>query len=200
MRGAFPILSCEEAKAFEAAYFAGNESREWTAMCAAGLAVARGIARDFEEIGPWPQRVRVLVLAGKGHNAGDAFIAAGELRGLRPDIAIEIDVLFALGERGLRPLARRAWNDLEATGAASILRGGSDWAASYDVVIDGVFGFGELRPDALFRVLRPNDPMVVEPRRLSTKEQIGSVFEVDGETWIQTGLNYDLHRVLLAPG
>ena len=145
MRGALPILGCEEAKAFETSHFAGDEAREWTAMQAAGRAVARGIALDFEEIGPWPQRVRVLVLAGKGHNAGDAFIAAGELRGLRPDIAIEIDVLFALGERGLRPLARRAWNDLEATGAASILRGGSDWAASYDVVIDGVFGF-QFRP------------------------------------------------------
>src|SRR5688572_931841 len=110
MHGAFPILTCEETKAFEAAHFAGDEAREWTAMQAAGRAVARDIARDFEEIGVWPERARVLVLAGKGHNAGDAFITATELCRQFPDTQVE--VVLACGERVLRPLALRAWREL----------------------------------------------------------------------------------------
>ncbi len=141
MHGAFPILSCEEAKAFEAEYFAGDEAREWTAMQAAGRAVARGIAADFSETGAWPATARVLVLAGKGHNAGDALIAATALRERFP--GTRVDVVFALGERGLRPLALRAWNELAQ--GARVLRNAGEWAAGYDVVIDGVFGF-QFRP------------------------------------------------------
>lgn len=140
--GAHPVLSCEEARAFEAAYFAGDETREWTAMRAAGLAVADGIAADFAEIGPWPAAARVLVLAGKGHNAGDALLAAAALRNRYPDT--RVDVVFALGERGLRPLARRAWEAL-ATTARVVRERDGEWAASYDVVIEGVFGF-QFRP------------------------------------------------------
>ncbi|MBC8009189.1 MAG: NAD(P)H-hydrate dehydratase, partial [Burkholderiales bacterium] len=139
MHGAFPILTCEEAKAFEAAHFAGDEAREWAAMQAAGRAVARGIVRDFAEIGGWPERARVLVLAGKGHNAGDACIAATALCLRFPDTRVE--VVLACGERALRPLALRAWRDL-APHAGRIepaaITGG-------DVVIDGVFGF-QFRP------------------------------------------------------
>ena len=141
MRGAYPILSCEEAKAFEATYFAGDDGREWTAMQAAGRAVATGIAADFSEIGGWPAGARVLVLAGKGHNAGDAFIAATALRENFP--GTRVDVVFALGERTLRPLARRAWAELAP--GTRIVRTDSDWAADYAVAIDGVFGF-QFRP------------------------------------------------------
>ena len=71
-----PILSCEEDRAFEATYFGGDEAREWTAMQRAGRAVGAAVQRDFQEIGAFPAAARILVLAGKGHNAGDAFIAA----------------------------------------------------------------------------------------------------------------------------
>lgn len=143
MHGAHPILSCEEAKVFEAAYFGGDETREWSAMQAAGRAVAEGIIADFAEIGPWPRAARVLVLAGKGHNAGDALIAAFALRARHP--GVEIDVVFAFGESALRPLARRAWGALETH--ARVLAGGARaaWEPAYDVVIDGVFGF-QFRP------------------------------------------------------
>lgn len=141
MHGAFPILSCEEAGAFEAGHFAGDEAREWAAMRAAGRAVAEGIARDFSEIGAWPARARVLVLAGKGHNAGDAFIAAAELRRIFSDTHIDIDVVLAAGERALRPLAARAWREL----APHARRVRPEEIGDGDVVIDGVFGF-QFRP------------------------------------------------------
>lgn len=163
MHGTFPILSCAAAQAFETDYFAGDTEREWLAMKAAALAVANAVLRDFEEVGGFPSRpqARVLVLAGKGHNAGDALLAAGELRSRYP--ALRIEVLFALGEQNLRPLAQRAWLALESAPGANPVtkitkstldntfatagkspRDKTD-ANVYDLVFDGVFGF-QFRP------------------------------------------------------
>ncbi|CAM3029125.1 NAD(P)H-hydrate dehydratase [Rariglobus hedericola] len=135
MNAAHPILTCAEAKEFEATLFAGNEVAEWAAMQQAGRAVADAILKDFEEICGFPNEGTVLVLAGKGHNAGDAMIAAQRIVERYPLTCVE--VVFLLGERTLRPLAQRAWRDLQPTAAkrtAAKMR-------SYDVVIDGVFGF-----------------------------------------------------------
>ncbi|HEY8932133.1 MAG TPA: NAD(P)H-hydrate dehydratase, partial [Rariglobus sp.] len=125
----------------------------------AGRAVADAILRDFQEIGKFPPDARVLVLAGKGHNAGDALIAARHIVEKHPRARIE--VRFVLGERALRPLAQRAWRELaSALGGSS--RGNeagpvcvSPSPASsprllresdrYDLVIDGVFGY-QFRP------------------------------------------------------
>lgn len=139
MQGAYPILSCEQAGVFEAEFFGGDEAREWTAMQAAGRALAAAVAEDFGEIGGWPTReARVLVVAGKGHNAGDALIAAEALHARFG--AVAVDVVFVFGERALRPLARRAWDEL-STRARRVRADASDWAAGYDLCIDGVFGF-----------------------------------------------------------
>ena len=79
-------------------------------MRRAGQAVAAAVIEDFREIGGFPPQARVLVLAGKGHNGGDALLAAQTLLEKFPDAAV--DVIFALGERTLRPLAFRAYRDL----------------------------------------------------------------------------------------
>ena len=71
-----PILSCDAARAFETEFFRGDEAKEWAAMQRAGRAVAAAVVRDFLEIGPFPADARILVLVGKGHNGGDALIAA----------------------------------------------------------------------------------------------------------------------------
>ena len=146
IHGAYPILSCEQAAKFEAAYFAGDEAREWAAMQAAGRAVAAGIARDFEEIGGLPTAPRVLVLAGKGHNGGDALLAAAALREARPETRIE--VVYAGGALAFRPLARRARECIEKVATP---RTAAQLAGCYDVVIDGVFGFN-FRPPLEARV------------------------------------------------
>ncbi len=163
-----PILSCPEAAEFERAFFADDAAREWTAMQQAGRAVAEGILTDYAELGPWPQHARLLVLVGKGHNGGDALIAAQAILEKHPHAQAEI--VFVFGPRALRPLAARAWRELqEAMGervrvirAAEIgstvgrgLRSAPlDIAASnrpgaesrpYHVAIDGVFGF-QYRP------------------------------------------------------
>ena len=113
MLDSHPILSCEESRAFEARLFGGDEEAEWPAMQRAGRAVAAAVLRDFEEIGGFPPLGRVLVLVGKGHNGGDALIAAQAVLARFP--AARAEVVFVLGERALRPLAARAWRELTHT-------------------------------------------------------------------------------------
>jgi NAD(P)H-hydrate epimerase len=107
---AHPILSCAEARELEAKLFAGDEAKEWPAMQQAGRALAAAVLRDFEEIGGFPVEGRVLVLVGKGHNGGDALIAAQAILEKIPGARAE--VVFVFGERALRPLAARAWREL----------------------------------------------------------------------------------------
>jgi hydroxyethylthiazole kinase-like uncharacterized protein yjeF len=139
-----PILTCAEAAAFERAFFAGDEAREGLAMERAGGAVAEAILRDFLEIGGFPASGRVLVLAGKGHNGGDALIAARHLLEKFPSARAE--VLFVFGERGLRPLAQHAWRELAhaARGRVTSIPAGG-LASAYDLCLDGIFGF-QFRP------------------------------------------------------
>lgn len=113
----------------------------------AGAAVAAGIVEDLREIGGLRAGVRLLVLVGKGHNGGDALIAAGELLQRFPDA--RADIVFVFGPRGLRPLAVRAWRELaqsarERVGTLSPSEVGRQGAA-YAVALDGVFGF-QFRP------------------------------------------------------
>jgi NAD(P)H-hydrate epimerase len=144
-----PILTSEESGFFEKDLFAGNDTAEWNAMRDAGAAVASAVLRDFEEIGGLPGAPRVLVLAGKGHNAGDAMIAARAILEKLPSATA--DVVFAFGERSLRPLARRAWRELfDAVSDRVKPRSGVRIAGvkaffepnrCYDLCLDGVFGY-----------------------------------------------------------
>jgi NAD(P)H-hydrate epimerase len=151
--GTAPILDCDAAKALEARLFEGDETREWAAMQQAGRAIARAVREDMGEAGGFPVRGRVLVLVGKGHNGGDALIAATGILAAFPSASA--DVLFAFGERSLRPLAARAWRDLlqSATRRVRVLaslppgREVAPGASAFALCLDGVFGF-QFRPPA----------------------------------------------------
>jgi len=142
-----PILSIEETRSLETRLFGGDEGREWAAMQAAGRAVAGAALRDFDEIGGFPPCARVLVLAGKGHNAGDALIAARVILERFPRARAE--VVFPFGERSFRPLAWRAWRELAECDAKGEGRVSTVTAASlaggFDLSLDGIFGF-QFRP------------------------------------------------------
>jgi NAD(P)H-hydrate epimerase len=139
-----PVLSGDETRRLEKRLFAGDEAKEWSAMRRAGRAVADAVLGDFREIGGFPPQARMLVLAGKGHNGGDALLAAQAILDLFP--AVSVDVIFALGERALRPLAFRAYRELaQAAGARLRVRAVTDLAKGYDLCLDGVFGF-QFRP------------------------------------------------------
>jgi hydroxyethylthiazole kinase-like uncharacterized protein yjeF len=142
--GSHPILSCDEARELEKRLFGADETLEWAAMERAGRAIGAGVLADFQEIGAFPEAARILVLAGKGHNAGDALIAAAFI--LERVKAARLDVCFVLGTHDLRPLAARAWRALTHGYADRVTEvSPSRWSAQYDVSIDGLFGF-QFRP------------------------------------------------------
>jgi hydroxyethylthiazole kinase-like uncharacterized protein yjeF len=139
-----PILTNEEAGALEARLLGRDERKEWKAMLLAGKSVAEAIMADFSEIGSFPAAARVLVLAGKGNNAGDALIAAREILERFPKATC--DVLFAFGSRGLKPLAARAWRGISESSRSRVRAADADrLSPGYDVAIDGIFGF-QYRP------------------------------------------------------
>ena len=148
--GCPPMLSCDEARAWEARLFGGDGAKEWPAMQRAGRAIAAAALQDFGEIGGFPAKGRLLVLVGKGHNGGDALLAAHAVLEKFPEAQAE--VIFVFGQRTLRPLAARAWRELaqamrERVVAAGEPRGG------YALSLDGVFGF-QFRPPAEPRVVK----------------------------------------------
>ncbi|MDB6093511.1 MAG: carbohydrate kinase, YjeF related protein [Verrucomicrobia bacterium] len=141
-----PILSCAQAGRLEGRLFGGDEVREWPAMQRAGQKIAAAVLADFQEIGKFPGNARILVLAGKGHNGGDAMLAAAAILRIFPLARAEI--LFVFGERVLRPLAARAFRELaQAAGGRANAMAGGQVSGPYDLCLDGVFGF-QFRPPA----------------------------------------------------
>ncbi len=135
-----PVLSCEEAGSWERQFFGGEESREWPAMRRAGVALARAVLADFEEVGGFSGEGRILVLVGKGHNGGDALIAARVIWEQHPRVVVEVRLVF--GERRLRPLAARAWRELFAVGMGRVRAVRSEAVAGrYELCLDGIFGW-----------------------------------------------------------
>ncbi len=137
-----PVLSCAAAKAWEAGLL-GDETAEWSAMWKAGDAIAAAILEDFREIGGLPAEARILVLVGKGHNGGDALLAARALLVARPQARAVVVLCF--GADKLRPLARRSLGDLQASAAGRVQVCPPDQAlnagAAYELCLDGIFGF-----------------------------------------------------------
>jgi hydroxyethylthiazole kinase-like uncharacterized protein yjeF len=100
----------------------------------AGLAAAR-LARDLARDG-----LPVLVLAGPGNNAGDAFVAARWLK----TWWFEVHLVF-LGDRATLPAdAAAACDAWLASGGATIAE--IPAGGNYGLVIDGLFGIGLTRP------------------------------------------------------
>lgn len=137
-----PVLSCAEAKAWETVLLK-DEASEWDAMQRAGRSLAAAIVQDYREIGGMPDDARILVLAGKGHNGGDALLAARVLLQAHPHASVVVILCF--GAETLRPLAGRSldWLLRDAAGRVEV------WAAEkalapdqrYALCLDGVFGF-----------------------------------------------------------
>ncbi|HYC73200.1 MAG TPA: NAD(P)H-hydrate dehydratase [Opitutaceae bacterium] len=141
-----PVLSCAEAKAWESQLLR-DEAAEWAAMQHAGAAIADEIVQDYREMGGFPGNARILVLVGKGHNGGDALLAAGEL--LRKYPGASAEVVFAFDQDSLRPLAARAWQPHRESNRVRVSPGLADpaaQAATYDLCLDGVFGMQFRRP------------------------------------------------------
>ncbi len=141
MRGVHPILSAAQALAHEQRVLGEDEARVWSAMCEAGRRVGLAALADFSELGAFPARGRILVLAGKGHNAGDALLAAREI--LRRQVEARVEVVFVHGTSELRPLTDRAWRLLQEEAPERVQQyvfRGRDSLPSYDLCLDGIYG------------------------------------------------------------
>jgi len=155
MKFLHPILTCAESATLEHQLLGDDEDAAWQAMHRAGSRLGCAIHQYSQEPGPAAGNTRLLVLCGKGHNAGDALVAARELLTL-PGLT-EITVVFAFGTEPSRPLVQRALRflredaggrlrvinyeqrlsgNIEAT--TSLLQGGH--AQPFDIVIDGILG------------------------------------------------------------
>jgi len=141
-----PVMTCAEAKIFEKEFFSRNEISEESAMKTAGTLVGEAVVREREKIS------HLLVLAGKGHNGGDAIRAATTIFS---KTACQIFlVFFAVDETALAPLTRKFFDEFlsvvpaekrrvvflpekKSSAFAEILK----FAASPRVVfLDGIFG------------------------------------------------------------
>jgi NAD(P)H-hydrate epimerase len=145
LQGALPVLSCEEVRRHEERLYGGDPEREWEAMQAAGAGVAEALLGDLAEIGGLPSAGKLFVLAGKGHNAGDALLAAGAILERHPGATAT--VLPVYGEGALRPLAARALRRLRDGSPARVRPAGADGPiGDHDVCLDGLFGYSYRPP------------------------------------------------------
>ncbi|MEO6995924.1 MAG: NAD(P)H-hydrate epimerase, partial [Lacunisphaera sp.] len=137
-----PVLDCAAAGKWEKRLLK-NEQSEWSAMRRAGAAIARGILNDFREIGGFQNQAALLVLVGKGHNGGDALLAARWL--LKEFPGATADIFLCFDEASLRPLAKRSLGELMGEAGKRCRRIGfpqlKAGSAAYDLCLDGVFGF-----------------------------------------------------------
>lgn len=145
MKFIHPILSCAEAQELERLLLNGDEGREWTAMNKAGRSLGIRVVDDFGEVGYFPECGRILVLAGKGHNGGDAILAADEI--LKVKTKAKVTVVLVLGDRGLKPLVRRSLDLLLRNGGEQVeVLSWRDNAVErldkveWDICLDGILG------------------------------------------------------------
>jgi NAD(P)H-hydrate epimerase len=138
----FPVLTCAEARAWEANLLKDEEA-EWHAMQEAGEKLAHAVLEDFREIGGLPSGARLLVLVGKGHNGGDALLTARAILGHDPDAHANVVLCFGAGE--LRPLVGRSLDRLkaDAPGRVKLLPppAALNPEQPYALCLDGIFGF-----------------------------------------------------------
>ena len=160
-----PIVSAAQMRDAEEAAFARGVEVE-SLMDQAGAGLARAICRLF------PTPGNCLVFVGKGHNGGDALVAAAHLK----RAGWKIDIRLAFPEPACNELTRKKFRALRELGSDSTtgpcLHGGT-------IILDGLLGLGANR---LLR--EPIRTSAIEINRLR-REQNAFVFAVD----IPTGLD-----------
>lgn len=164
------IVSCREMKEIEAKAFASGVEAEALMECA-GRQIAQAVCQFFPVPGV------CTVFYGKGHNGGDALVAARYLA----DVGWQIELAPVYPENGLAPLTRKKleeFNDVSALPA----KGWNPLAPQ--VALDGLLGIGAKGP------LRPEIEAAVE-QMAALKSRGAYLFALD----IPTGLDGDTGEV-----
>ena len=140
-----PIITPAQMRAAEEAAFARGITAE-TLMEQAGAGIARALVKFF------PRPGQCLVFAGKGHNAGDAFVTARWLA----EAGWQIETRLVFAEKELSPLTSQKLRELESGQCGRGLRAPmsaiSGVAAprplphSQTIILDGLLGLGAHPP------------------------------------------------------
>ena len=162
-----PVMSCAQAKSWEKRFFnPANEDgtrippRERDFMLRAGNGIGDFILSRFDYEVP----SHLLVLVGKGHNGGDALIAARKILKAFPQNTIPAKlVFFAENWDALAPLTMDAYEDfLRDCGSAPtcfVTRDTGSFPEDFlpehrgGIIIDGIYGHG-FRPPLQENILR----------------------------------------------
>ena len=153
LKNSHPIMSCEEAKAFESERLDSNE-KVWAAMQSIGKALAAGISREYRFSRYEPKDLDALGLIGKGHNGGDALLAIAELvrvGRVRSAVLALVDSRAALKANTLRALEILEdcldGESLQIVDCRALLQKSGESGLvelladrGYDVCIDGLLG------------------------------------------------------------
>jgi hydroxyethylthiazole kinase-like uncharacterized protein yjeF len=162
-----PVLSSAQMQAAEQAAFARGITVE-ALMDQAGAGVARAVRQFF------PKPATCLVFAGKGHNGGDALVAAEQLQ----RIGWKIDIRLPFAEENCSELTQKKLKALRE--AAPKLSDTID-RAPHTIILDGLLGTG-----AKSFLREPIRSAAREINRLH-REHNAFVFSVD----LPTGLDAD---------
>jgi NAD(P)H-hydrate epimerase len=164
-----PIVSAAAMRAAEEAAFASGVAVEGL-MDRAGSGVAAAVRQFF------PRPGKVIVFAGKGHNGGDALVAAACLK----QAGWEIDLRLIFPEADCAELTRKKLASLRRD-ELPLVQGRAEARPSALIVLDGLLGLG-----AKHLLREPIRKAAQEINRLR-REQNAFVFAVD----LPTGLDGD---------
>lgn len=167
-----PIVSSAAMRAAEEAAFANGVGVE-ALMDRAGIGIAAAVRKFFPEPG------RAILFVGKGHNGGDALVAAAQLK----QSGWEIDLRLSFAETDLAELTRKKLGDFRRDALPRVPLIGAPQATrpATLIVLDGLLGLG-----AKHLLREPIRTAAQEINRLR-REQNAFVFAVD----IPTGLDGD---------
>ena len=127
-----PIVSSAAMRAAEEAAFASGVDVE-ALMDRAGAGVAAAVRKFF------PQPGRAIIFVGKGHNGGDALVAAAVLK----EAGWEIDLRLIFPEEDLAELTRKKLDQFRSDVLPHVpFVGPADARSSELVVLDGLLGLG----------------------------------------------------------
>ena len=172
-----PIMSAAAMRAAEEAAFANGVEVE-ALMDRAGAGVAAAVRKFF------PQPGRAIVFVGKGHNGGDALVAAARLK----ECGWEIDLRLIFPEADCAELARKKLEDFRNAEAKNDLCAS---ASPHLIVLDGLLGLG-----AKHLLREPVRTAAQEINRLR-REENAFVFAVDLPTGVEGDTaEYDPDKVI----
>ncbi len=151
----YPVLNTKQVIQLEKKLLGQDPKKVRQAMEAVAKAFVGAVLQDFQEISPlFPEDAHILVLLGKGHNAGDGLYAVKHILERYPKASV--DIIFAFGKGELKPLVQDLWQSLAPHPNISILAAdlhqlpavlhALDSKPLWHVCIDAIHGFSFAPP------------------------------------------------------